>query len=47
MSEELFSKVRIDIEKQRKVLSTFTTRTDVSRNDKAILFKAEYYSLLT
>lgn len=45
MSKELFSRVRIDIEKQRKVLSTFATRTDVSHNDKAILLKAEYYLL--
>ena len=45
MSEEFFSKVRIDIEEQRKLLSTFATRTDVSQNDKAILLKAEYYLL--
>ena len=45
MSEEFFSKVRIDIEEQKRVLSTFATRPDVSRNDKAILLKAEYYLL--
>ena len=45
MSEEFFSKVRIDIEEQKRVLSTFATRTDVSQNDKAILLKAEYYLL--
>jgi hypothetical protein len=45
LSEEFFSKVRIDIEEQRKLLSTFATRTDVSQNDKAILLKAEYYLL--
>ena len=45
MSVEFFSKVRIDIEEQRRILSTFATRTDVSQNDKAILFKAEYYLL--
>jgi hypothetical protein len=45
LSEEFFSKVRIVIEEQKKVLSTFATRTDVSQNDKAILLKAEYYLL--
>ena len=45
MSEEFFSKVRIVIEEQKKVLSTFAIRTDVSQNDKAILLKAEYYLL--
>jgi hypothetical protein len=45
MSEEFFSKVRMDIEEQKRVLSTFATRTDVSQNDKAILLKAEYYLL--
>ena len=45
MSEEFFSKVRIDIEEQKRALSTFVTRPDVSRNDKAILLKAEYYLL--
>ena len=45
MSEEFFSKVRIDIEEQKRALSTFATRTDVSQNDKAILLKAEYYLL--
>ena len=45
MSEEFFSKVRIDIEEQKRVLSEFATRTDVSQNDKAILLKAEYYLL--
>jgi hypothetical protein len=45
MSEDFFSKVRIDIEEQKRALSTFATRTDVSQNDKAILLKAEYYLL--
>ena len=45
MSEEFFSKVRIDIEEQKRALSTFATRPDISRNDKAILLKAEYYLL--
>ena len=45
MSEEFLSKVRIDIEEQKRALSTFATRTDVSQNDKAILLKAEYYLL--
>jgi hypothetical protein len=45
MSEEFFSKVRIDMEEQMNILSTFATRTDVSQNDKAILLKAEYYLL--
>ena len=45
MSEEFFSKVRIDIEEQKRALSTFATRTDISQNDKAILLKAEYYLL--
>lgn len=45
MSEEFFSKVRIDIEEQKRVLSTCATRTDISQNDKAILLKAEYYLL--
>ena len=46
MSEEFFSKIRIDIEEQKRALSTFATRTtDVSQNDKAILLKAEYYLL--
>jgi hypothetical protein len=45
LSEEFFSKVRIDIDDQKRVLSTFATRTDVSQNDKAILLKAEYYLL--
>ena len=45
MSEEFFSKVRIDIENQKRILSTFSTRTDISQNDKAILLKAEYYLL--
>jgi hypothetical protein len=35
----------IDIEEQKRVLSTFATRRDVSQNDKAILLKAEYYLL--
>ena len=45
MSEEFFSKFRIDIEEQKRVLSTFATHTDVSQNDRAILLKAEYYLL--
>jgi hypothetical protein len=45
LSEEFFSKVRIDIEEQKRALSTFATRIDVSQNDKAILLKAEYYLL--
>jgi hypothetical protein len=45
LSEELFSKFKTDIEEQKKALSTFATRTDVSQNDKAILLKAEYYLL--
>lgn len=45
MSEEFFSRVRIVLEEQKKELSTFATRTDVSQNDKAILLKAEYYLL--
>ena len=45
MSEEFCSKLRIKIEEQKKILSTFVTRTDVSQNDKAILLKAEYYLL--
>jgi hypothetical protein len=45
LSEEFFSKARIDIEEQKRALSTFATRTDVSHNDKAILLKAEYYLL--
>jgi len=45
LTEEFFSKVRIDIEEQKRVLSTFATQTDVSQNDKAILLKAEYYLL--
>jgi hypothetical protein len=45
MSEEFCSKLRIKIEEQNKILSTFATRTDVSQNDKAILLKAEYYLL--
>jgi hypothetical protein len=45
LSKEFFSKVRIDIEEQKRVLSMFATRTDVSQNDKAILLKAEYYLL--
>jgi hypothetical protein len=45
MSEEFFSKVRMEIEEQRNMLSTFATRTDISQNDKAILLKAEYYLL--
>jgi hypothetical protein len=35
----------IDIEEQKRVLSTFATCTDVSQNDRAILLKAEYYLL--
>jgi len=45
MSEEFCSKLRIKIEEQKKILSTFATCTDVSQNDKAILLKAEYYLL--
>jgi hypothetical protein len=45
MSEEIFSKVRMEIEEQKNILSTFATRTDISQNDKAILLKAEYYLL--
>ena len=45
MSKEFFSKIRIEIEEQKNVLSTFATRTDISQNDKAILLKAEYYLL--
>ena len=45
MSEEFFSKVRIDIEEQKSALSTLAIHTDVSQNDKAILLKAEYYLL--
>jgi hypothetical protein len=45
MSEEFFSKIKMDIEEQRRVLSTFATNTNVSQNDKAILLKAEYYLL--
>jgi hypothetical protein len=45
LSEEFFSKVRIDIEEQKRALSTFATRTDVSQNDRALLLKAEYYLL--
>ena len=45
MSEEFCSKLRIKIEEQKKILSTFATSTDVSQNDKAILLKAEYYLL--
>lgn len=45
MSEEFFSKFRIDIEEQRRALSTFASRTNVSQNDKALLLKAEYYLL--
>ena len=43
MSEEFFSKVRIDIEEQKRALSTFATRTDVSQNDKAILLSRVLY----
>jgi hypothetical protein len=45
MSEEFCSKFRIEIEEQKRILSKFATRTDVSQNDKAILLKAEYYLL--
>ncbi len=45
MSEESFSKFRTGIEEQRRILSIFASRTDVSQNDKAILLKAEYYLL--
>jgi hypothetical protein len=45
MSEEFCSKLRIKIEEQKKILSTFAIRTDVSQNDKPVLLKAEYYLL--
>ena len=45
MSEEFFSKARIDIEEQKRILSAFAKCSDVSQNDKAILLKAEYYLL--
>lgn len=45
MSEEFFSRVRIAIEEQKRLLSTFATRTDISQNDKALLLKAGYYLL--
>ncbi len=45
MSEEFFSKVRMDIEEERRTLPTFATRADVSQNDKTLLLKAEYYLL--
>jgi hypothetical protein len=45
LSEEFSSKIRIDIEEQKRVLSRFATRPDISQNDKAILLKAEYYLL--
>jgi hypothetical protein len=45
MSEQFYSKLRIEIEEQKKILSTFATHTDISQNDKAILLKAEYYLL--
>jgi hypothetical protein len=45
MSAEFFSKIKMEIEEQRRVLSTFATNTNVSQNDKAILLKAEYYLL--
>lgn len=45
MPEEFCSKLRTKIEEQKKILSTFATRTDVSQNDKVILLKAEYYLL--
>jgi hypothetical protein len=45
MSEEFFSKVRIEIEEQKNLLSKFATHADISQNDKAILLKAEYYLL--
>jgi hypothetical protein len=45
MSEEFCSKLRIEIEEQKIILLSFTTRADVSQNDKAILLKAEYYLL--
>lgn len=43
--KNFFSKVRIDIEGKKRVLSTFATLNDVSQNDKALLLKAEYYLL--
>jgi hypothetical protein len=45
VSEEFFSKIKMEIEEQRRLLSTFATSTYVSQNDKAILLKAEYYLL--
>jgi len=45
MSEEFYSKLRIEIEEQKKILSTFATHTNISQNDKAILLKVEYYLL--
>ena len=45
MSEEFFSKVRMDMEEERRTLSMFAIRADVSQNDKALLLKAEYYLL--
>jgi hypothetical protein len=45
LSDEFFSKIRTDIEEQRRILSTFAIHTDISQNDKAILLKAEYYLL--
>ena len=45
MSEEVFSKVRKNVEEQKRMLSTFAAGTDVLHNDRAILLKAEYYLL--
>jgi hypothetical protein len=45
LSEEFFSKARIDIEEQKRILSAFATRSDVLQNDKGILLKAKYYLL--
>jgi hypothetical protein len=45
MSQEFFSKIKMDIEEQRRALSTIATNNYVSQNDMAILLKAEYYLL--
>lgn len=41
----VLARVRIAIEEQSRLLSTFATRSDISENDEAILLKAEYYLL--
>lgn len=45
MSVEFFSRIRIKIEEQMRILSTFAAGTNTSKNDKDILLKAEYYLL--